>query len=150
MALGDLFPEKFRAAFAERNLAVGTVLRTFVPETNPPKVKYFVVLGTTRDKVVFGIVLINSRVNPYIFRDPLVRSWHILLKAADYDFLDHDSYVDCTQIFEKDSRLLHGSVRDMPEIVVGNLSRIDLSAIMSAIKAATTIAANDKRRFGWL
>ncbi len=126
----------------------GVVIRTQVTETHPPKVKYFVVLGVTKDKVVFGFLLINSQINPNIFRDPLIRSWHIPIRAANDDFLTHYSYVDCTQFFEKDCAVLLETVKDMPRTVVGKLSDSDFEAVKRAFKATTTIATNDKRRFG--
>jgi hypothetical protein len=148
MALGDFFSEEFRNEFANRSLERGTVLRTHFAETNPPKTKLFVVLGASKDKIVLGVVLINSQINPQIFRNPAVRAWHIPLFAKVYDFLDHDSFVDCTQIFEKSAGDLEKSVSDMPQIVVGKLNSDDLHYVHLAIKEATTIAKVQKRKFG--
>lgn len=148
MALGDLFPEEFRREFSERIVERGTVIRTHVSFTHPPKVKLFVVLGANKERIVFGLLLINSQVNPHIFRDPIIRSWHIPLKAMDYDFLSHDSFVDCTQLLEKDHATLLESVRETPSIVVGKLTDSDFESVRKAFKATTTIATNDKRRFG--
>jgi hypothetical protein len=148
MALGDFFPDELRNQFSSRSLERGTVLRTHFFETNPPKIKFFVVLGASKDKIVLGVVLINSHINPQIFRSPAIRSWHIPILARDYDFLDHDSFVDCTQIFEKSAPDLQKSVSDSPQIVVGKLENGDLLAIQQAIKEATTIAKVQKRKFG--
>jgi hypothetical protein len=148
MALGDLFPEEFRKEFSERSVERGTVIRTHFTETNPPKIKLYVVLGASNDKIVFGVVLINSQVNPNIFRNPIVRGWHVPISSSDYDFLQHDSFVDCTQVFEKGTSELLQSVTDAPEVIVGKLHDDDFEAIKRAIKSATTIAKVTKRRFG--
>jgi hypothetical protein len=149
MALSDFFPDAFRKEFSERVLLErGVVIRTHVTDTHPPKIKFFVVLGATKDKIVFGFLLINSQINPHIFRDPQIRSWHIPIKAADYGFLSHDSFVDCTQFFEKDCLSLLEKISDSPSIVVGKLSETDFEAVRNAFKSTSTIAANDKRRFG--
>jgi hypothetical protein len=148
MALGDLFPEDFRKAFSERSVEAGCVIRTHFSETNPPKVKLYVVLGASKDKIIFGVVLINSQINPNIFRNPVIRSWHIPISVHDYDFLQRDSFIDCTQVFEKDASDLLKAAILSPSIVVGKLDQSDLDAVTKAIKAATTISTVQKRKFG--
>ena len=148
MALGDFFSEEFRSEYASRSLEPGSIIRMHFRETNPPKIKLFVVLGTSKDKVVLGVVLINSQINPQIFRSATVRAWHIPIMARDYDFLDHDSFVDCTQIFEKSTIELMKSVSETPQIVAGQLNNEDFQHIRQAIKNATTIAKVQKRNFG--
>lgn len=148
MALGDLFPEEFRAEFSKRSLERGSVIRAQFVETHPPKIKLYVVLGASKDKVVFGVVLINSRINPHLFRDPMIRSWHIPIACSDYEFLQHDSFIDCTQIFEKATPELLEAIKNAPEIVVGRLNEPDFNQVKTAIQHATTIAKATKRKFG--
>lgn len=148
MSLGDLFPEEFRREFSMRSVERGTVIRTHFTETNPPKIKLFVVLGGSKDKIVFGVVLINSQINPHIFRSSALRSWHVPILSSDYEFLSHDSFIDCTQLFEKETTALLAAVSNSPEVVVGKLMESDFEAVSRAIKAATTIAKSDKRKFG--
>ena len=39
MQLGDLFPQELREQLSDNNLKVGSVLRFFMKDTNPPKDK---------------------------------------------------------------------------------------------------------------
>ena len=42
-------------------------------------------------------VLINSQINPFIKKRPHMLERQLELLAADYEFLSHDSFVNCAQ-----------------------------------------------------
>ena len=43
--------------------------------------------------------LINSEIHPYILKRPLLLACQVEIKASDYSFLDHDSYIACNELF---------------------------------------------------
>lgn len=59
--------------------------------------KFIVVAGVAKDKVLVCSVLINSLINQYIQRRPRMLACQVEVKAEDYDFLSHNSYINCAQ-----------------------------------------------------
>ena len=59
--------------------------------------KFFNVAGVSGDRILCCSVIINSKINPFIMRRPHMLECQLLLCASDYDFLSHDSYVNCAQ-----------------------------------------------------
>ncbi len=59
--------------------------------------KFLIVAGVAEDRVLVCAVFINSEINPYIQKRPRMLSCQVKLKSNDYDFLSHDSYVNCAQ-----------------------------------------------------
>ena len=59
--------------------------------------KFIVIAGVTNDKILACTVLINSRINPYIMRRQKMLDCQVYVKSEDYDFLSHDSFVNCAQ-----------------------------------------------------
>jgi hypothetical protein len=41
-------------------------------------------------------LFINSRISPFVRKQPHLMQCHVLLEASQHDFLEHDSYVGCT------------------------------------------------------
>ena len=52
--LGDSFPEGFKNRFAQTNLKVGSVIKAFVTDTNPPTIVSATVLSSTTLDVLFN------------------------------------------------------------------------------------------------
>jgi hypothetical protein len=43
--------------------------------------------------------LINTGVHEYIRKRPDLLACQVTIKATDYTFLDHDSYIDCVDLY---------------------------------------------------
>lgn len=103
--------------------------------------KFFVVLGFDDVGNVYGGVVINSRVNSKV--DQNIQDWHYPIKKSRYCFLNHDSFVDCSQlkkafiekfsfweykgsILKDDLDLIIGAVQSSPKETKANLSRYGL------------------------
>ena len=95
--LGDFFPDEEKSQYADRQLKPGQVVFIFSGFTNPPKEKYLVIGHLGEKPLLF---VINSSVHPYIQSRPDMLKCQVLLAASDYGFLDHDSYVDCSQVID--------------------------------------------------
>ena len=100
----ESFPEELK----RRALEVGQVLRMeMFPEDSvlpkkgkSSKEKRFVIIGKHDDKVVAAL-LINSQINENLFMK--IGPYQHLISSEQYDFLDHDSYVDGYLIREFDA-----------------------------------------------
>ena len=146
--IGDSFPASYREQFAKDNLVPGSVIRCFVNDVTPPKEKYFVIIGTTSDKVLVGSIYINSVINPNRFNTAYLKSLHLPVLQADYSFLDHDSYIDCSEIYPKEYSIIAQQIKEDNGLVKGNLTPSDLNKVLSVIKGAATISTTVKKQFG--
>lgn len=145
--LGDQFPEEFKKKFAQQNLKIGSVIRAFVQDTNPPKIKRFIIIGISPDKLALGTLYINSEINPTVFHTEELRRLHIKFEVSGRDFLEHESYVDCSKIYEK-------AFDDIAELLIqdqsnhiGDLADSDLKLIKHTVKGAKTISVRTKKKY---
>lgn len=149
MSLSDFFPESCKEDFASRNLKVGCVLKLKVSDTNPPKEKRFIVVGITADSVRLATVFINSEINLTCLYTHELRELQHFFASSGREYLDHDSYVDCSKLFIRSKAEIFQAVIKRPESIIGHLSDEDLSAIRSKIISAKTIKGKDKKKFGF-
>lgn len=104
--------------------------------------KYFVVLGFDDDGNVYGGVIFNSYIN--INLPPFVQAMQHPVKGKDYEFLSHDSYIDCSSIKAvKKNKLLKSSS-------LGTLNTEDISSVCEKIKHNSRISKIELKRFGLL
>ena len=61
--------------------------------TTPSKNKYLV-LGSVHPELLF--LVINTRPSDFIMKREWLRQCQVLLCQSEHDFLQHDSYIDCT------------------------------------------------------
>jgi hypothetical protein len=62
--------------------------------------KFVVIVGVEAEKVLVCTVLINSKINQYILKRPKMLACQVEVKADNYDFLSHNSYINCAQPFK--------------------------------------------------
>lgn len=148
-ALGDFFPSHLKNAVVVQNIKVGSVFRVFDNSTNPPKIKRFIVVGTSSDSIVLAIVYINTEINPFLFTTPELKSLHYPIAAASRSYIDHDSFVDCSQLIEKTEETLRSEYLKDMKINIGELSQVDLNSILGIIKKSRTIDLKTKKKFGF-
>lgn len=60
--------------------------------------KFIVIADVERGKVLVCTVLINSKINQYILKRPQLLACQVEIKADDYDFLSHNSYINCASL----------------------------------------------------
>ena len=141
--LGDSFPNGEKQEYINRHLKPGQVLFLFSRFTNPNKDKYLVIACLGSRQLLF---VINSGIHPYIAARPHLSRCQILLRAADYWFLDHDTYVNSSKVidfFDQDEirdQLLADTSR-----VKGELQNVTKDAIISAVSGAKTISPHHKK-----
>ena len=141
--LGDYLPERMRNDSASRQLVPGRILRLVMPFAQGDRNKYVVVAHGGTEPLLF---IINSEINPYILKRRSLRDCQVCLKATAYDFLRHDSYVDCSQPW--DGLGLSDIVRQLSEDtrrVVGDLDSTSMGAIVGVVHAARTLSKRQKQ-----
>ncbi len=78
------------------NILPWQVLRLFCPFTTPPKNKHVLIVGVYPQPL---ILMVNSKIHPYIKSKAYLKSCQVLLSASQHFFLAHDSYVDCRELY---------------------------------------------------
>lgn len=89
--------------------------------------KHFIALGKLADGRMFCCAVFDSEINrDYIHPD--YQSFFLPVKAGQYPFLTHDSYIDCLEMkYATPGKLLSGK----PE---GRLTDKDLSAVLELVR----------------
>lgn len=148
MDLSDFLPSDFRKDFASRNLKIGTVLRLSVKDTKPPKIKRFIVVGKTIDGLSLASVYINSHINLKVNWNIELQSLNIPLENKGNDFLDRDSFVDCSKLVFRDSNEISEIIQNNPQAVKGELKEEDLQLILETLRNSITIKGKYKKKYG--
>ena len=145
-----MFPDRFREDYAERNLEIGCVIRKFVQFTIPPKEKRFIVVAFTEDKIALAAVLINTSVNENVNYTADLKSLHIPLDHNGRSYLDHASFIDCSELYEESVSILKSALKVDPGCLLGNLSEADLVKTQRLIAQSPSIKPYKKKRFGFI
>lgn len=124
---------------------IGTVLRIFAEDSIPPKVKYCIIVGSSRDKI--ATVFINSDLRPPLLKS-YIQSLQYPLNHEDCSCLKYESYVDCAQISERDKSQVNAILQKEPGRKECVLAATHVQTIVDLIKRSKTISIVDKRKFG--
>jgi len=105
--------------------------------------KFLVIAGVKDNRIMVCSVIINSIINSYIQRRPRMLSCQVLLKGDDYEFLSHDSYVNCAQPIK--AKLESFKVDEMK--YCGLLKEFDLKQVQQSIIASGTLTVDEMNIF---
>jgi len=148
MSIGDKFPDSFKEDFAKRNIRVGSVLKLFQTNTTPPKEKRFIIVGITEDSFSLATVYINTSINKNVNYSKELKSLQLGLEATcERPYLDHNSFVDCSQIYEKNYQQIFNAILKRPEAVIGSVSHLDLKEIKGKLLSSPKISLITKKKF---
>lgn len=112
----------------------------FPKSGNTSRDKYFVVLGFDKEGNIYGGVIFNSYINMNL--PPNVQSMQVSVSKGSYDFLSHDSYIDCSSIkIMKKNKLAKSPY-------LGSLSSDDISKVKEKISINSKISKIERKRFG--
>lgn len=142
-SLGDVFPTSCKESFSKRKLRPGAVLRFHVELTNPPKVKIFVVLGLDKKKIDVAFVFINSKPAP----NPALKKLQLHLPVKKCPFLNHDSYLDCSQLYELSLQNVKSKLTHSFDAYLGELDERILKDAYMAVVSAKTVEKQLKKKY---
>ena len=133
-------------------LQIGSVIFEKVDDTVPPKNKYYVVTGFTKDSTLLSTVYINSKINTNIFHNTKLRDLNVEIKKEDNPFLDYDSYVDCSFLHEKNTNDVTALIKsgDTRFGYISTISSDCFEKIITTIKSAHTISLFLKKKYDFL
>lgn len=108
-------------------------------EAMRPEAKYkFVVIAHVEDSYALGFV-INSRVNDFYANKPELAPCHVAISQADHPFLEHDSFVDCTEVFTVPSVNLSADAKR------GGLSEASQAAVLRGVEVCPVLRTKHKK-----
>ncbi len=114
------------------------ILKCYISVIKTPKNKFFVVLNPCPQVFRLGVLLINSQINLEVNRYPDLVKLQYKLTKEKYEFLHHDSYLDCSKIIELDHAFVHSEFTNSTEVYKGELTKHDTVAIFDLIKKSKT------------
>lgn len=140
--LGDHFPDEDKMEYVRRQVAPGHVLCLFCEFTVPPKEKYLAVVSAEPRPLLF---VVNSSVGEFVRQRPDLLKCQVLLSAADYGFLTHDSYLDCSNVIDciDQNVIAHQVTRDIGRIK-GDLNGATRARVVEVVRQAKTISPRHK------
>lgn len=141
---GDKFPPSFVKAFAEqRGITAGDVLYLHCTFTEPPKVKFLLVVCC--DPLL--VLVINSHVHEYIRLRPTLLACQVELTQQEHDFLSWDSFINCIEAhaaFDIDD-LKEMIATDYHNIVKGKVIDICMGKVYKAVESSQTMLRKHKK-----
>ena len=141
--LGNNFPESRRREWAQNQLTPGRVLYLFCEFTTPPKEKYLAIVCRKPRPLLF---LVNSLVSSLVEKNSDLRKCQVSLSARDYDFLRHDSFLNCSEVIDslQVDEIVDQLVADATRIK-GSLNEITIQEITQVVGDARTIIPIHKK-----
>jgi hypothetical protein len=141
--LGDYFPEQEKQKHIDRQLQPGQVLYLFCRFTDPQKDKYLVLLCLEKRPLLF---VINSSVPQFITERPHMLKCQVKLCSSDYNFLEHDSYINCAEVrYDFDELEIRNQILADVGRIRGELNSITKREIICAVKGSKTISKYYKK-----
>jgi hypothetical protein len=149
-------PKKLIDSVVEKNTQEGNVIMYFSYDLNVilkdkiivNKEKRLVIVSKSDCGTYYGCIYINSDNYPDISDERILKSQQLVARALKYsDFLDKDSFFDCSALTIKDIFEVKPLIEKEPGRVLGKIDDEDLSAIRNTLKNSTTIPSNQKKLF---
>lgn len=102
--------------------------------------KFFVVLGEDKNHNLIGFFFINTE------RDIFKKAKDLLfpVKSADYSFLTHISFIDCSEIKKISSKYIEHKIEDGIIELKGALKEEHLSAILETLRSSDVFSEEEK------
>jgi hypothetical protein len=136
-------PEKAQRALWRAKLGPGSIVHLYCDFIVNPDNKFLVIMYIDDDTVL--ACLINSRIHPLIEKDPRLKACQIMLDAKTYTFLNHDSFLNCTKLFDDlDTSKIIDHLLDNPDDYKGSLGESELVSVIEAINDTDTISEMDR------
>jgi hypothetical protein len=101
--------------------------------------KFYVIAGMSESHILVCSVLINSGVNSFIQRRPNLLALQVKIKEADYEFLAHDSYVNCASPVKGKLSHFEGASFEYK----GALNEADLMKVRDCIRQSGMLTAEE-------
>jgi len=124
---------------------LGNVIRTYVTDTNPPKIKLFIIIGSDSENV--ATIFINTNIRISDFPEQL-QGLQLPVDTQSCPFLSHNSFIDCSDIKLKPKSKLNAVLQKEPSRLIGQIPAGQMEIIKSIIRRAKSITTEFKKQYG--
>jgi hypothetical protein len=110
--------------------------------------KRFLIVGLNKENESVGVIVFNSEINLNINHAETLRNLQLEFKADGKEYLDRNSFLDCSRIYELMASSLIEKMVDDIGADLGEMAEDDLIIVFERLKNAKTIPAKIKRKYG--
>ncbi len=100
------------------------------------------------DSIALGALYINTDINVNVLRTERLKNLQVPLLADTRDYLEWDSWVDCSKIKKFPKTEIAAYLKDNSEKHLGIVSNEDLKKLLKTVVNATTIDLMQKKNWG--
>jgi hypothetical protein len=139
MTLGASFPPDYLRDQLQRRLVPGAVIKIRARmDDGQVREKRFVVLAVSESTMT---CVINTRISRFIQHRGDLHRCQVPMPVSAHDFMDHDSFVDCSRIRSYPTAVVLADLCRQPDWVLGQISPALRQDIATALKFAPTLSA---------
>lgn len=138
--IGGALPPHFLRVQIKRKLVPGTVIKlNALMDDGKEKEKRYVILSASPNAIC---CVINSEMNAFVKTRPAVARHHVPMNASSHEFMDHDSFVDCTQTKVFPLEQVVSALMERTDWILGNITLELRDDIILSLKTSSTIPPN--------
>lgn len=123
---------------------IGEIYFTNVPFTG--KEKLIMIMGEDVTSSTFGFCIINSEINEKAI-PPKALDYHLPLTQEACPCLNHDSNIDCSQLYEGSTPILASTVRNRTSRLIGAAPATLVETLRNTVRASPLLVLHRGRRF---
>lgn len=137
MSISDVGLIKLAEKIFKDHYIISGVFKLRCEFFDSPKYKRLIIIAKDPELLMIPI---NSGIRPFIRKRPNLEKLQVGLKCDLEDVIEHDSYADCSNLFDQfDRNYLHNDIMVNPGHALGFISKDSLKFIVDAIEQAVTI-----------
>src|SRR5450759_320835 len=140
MQLSDFLSDTDKEKYVRSRFTPCRVIRRYCIFTAPPKQK-FLVISCIKAETAF--LVINSKIPSFIVSKKHLCDCQVLIDKSSHDFLDHDSYVDCTKTYYEDTPEIFKELVADTGNLKGEVSDSVRKNILEALRNSPTISSGE-------
>ena len=139
MDLKARFSPQERLKFVQERFKAGVVLKLFCNFTADKKHKRLLIVASNRERPLF--FFINTDKTEFAKSKPHLDEQNLLLIAAEENFLDHDSYLDCSVAFDNfDRKEVEAILCQDTTLILGDLSPEAAEKMLEIVTDSATLS----------
>lgn len=142
MKLGDSFSFGQRLGSVQRQFRAGIVVKLFCDFIHDPKFKWLLIVAAEREYPLF--FFINTDQPLLAQHNPEVKNQQLRLKKSVDPFLKHDSWLDCSTIYDKfEIGEIEEALTNDISLIKGFISKATAEAVLDTIMDAESLSPRD-------
>lgn len=147
MVLGNCFPENIRNNYINQHPQISNVYKYHNEIAD--KIKLILIVAEYKSHL-FAYCFINTDINPTKYPvDSLYIQFHKKIFVVNNSYLDHDSYVNCNEIYEVEKSRVNKALQDDIGAHLGCMNKSDFKDIIQKIIDNPSILRKIKKKYNF-